>query len=99
MCDSMRAISRASPCTRKSRQFPRCQAPASKTPQRLYLCQHQKFQQVVLGKMQPEVTLSDGLIAVQMGMAAQEFASQSRIIHFSTSDKIAKSPKAAINPV
>lgn len=45
--------------------------------------QHQKFQQVVLGNQQPEVTLKDGLIAVQMGMAAQEAASQSRIIDFS----------------
>ena len=47
--------------------------------------QHQKFQQVVLGNQQPEVTLKDGLIAVQMGMAAQEAASQARIINFSTS--------------
>jgi len=48
--------------------------------------QHQKFQQVVLGNLQPEVSLNDGLIAVQMGMAAQESASQSRIIHFPTSE-------------
>jgi len=33
------------------------------------------------------VTLKDGLIAVQMGMAAQEAASQSRIIELSTSMK------------
>jgi len=39
-----------------------------------------------------------GLTAVQMGMAAQESASQSRIIHFSTSNNIAKSPKSAIKP-
>ena len=50
--------------------------------------QHQKFQQVVLGNQKPEVTLKDGLIAVQMGMAAQEAASQSRIIELSTSMKI-----------
>ena len=49
--------------------------------------QHQKFQQVVLGNQKPEVTLKDGLIAVQMGMAAQEAASQSRIIELSTSKK------------
>jgi predicted dehydrogenase len=36
--------------------------------------QHQKFQQVVLNKTTPEVSLSDGLLAVQMGMAAQQSA-------------------------
>ncbi len=33
--------------------------------------QHQKFQQVVLGNADPEVTLEDGLRAVAMGIAAQ----------------------------
>lgn len=36
--------------------------------------QHEKFQQVVLGNMKPEVTLNDGKMAVKMGMAAQESA-------------------------
>ncbi len=36
--------------------------------------QHQKFQQVVLGNGDPEVTLSDGWWAVSMGMAAQQSA-------------------------
>jgi len=36
--------------------------------------QHLRFQQVVLGREQPEVTLQDGWKAVVMGMAAQESA-------------------------
>lgn len=36
--------------------------------------QHAKFQQVVLGKAQCEVTLSDGWTAVAMGLAAQQSA-------------------------
>lgn len=36
--------------------------------------QHQKFQQVVLGNAEPEVTLTDGWRAVAMGIAAQESA-------------------------
>lgn len=38
--------------------------------------QHQKFQQVVLGNANPEVTLQDGWMAVRMGMAAQESATK-----------------------
>ncbi|MBB5515243.1 putative dehydrogenase [Rubricella aquisinus] len=34
--------------------------------------QHQRFQQVVLGNAQPEVTVRDGLIAVAVGAAAEE---------------------------
>ena len=36
--------------------------------------QHEKFQQVVLGHMPPEVSLHDGCMAVKMGLAAQESA-------------------------
>jgi len=36
--------------------------------------QHLRFQQVVLGREQPEVTLQDGWRAVLMGMAAQQSA-------------------------
>lgn len=36
--------------------------------------QHKKFQQVVLGDQQPEVSLNDGLMAVRMGLAAQKSA-------------------------
>ena len=36
--------------------------------------QHEKFQQVVLGKAQPAVTIQDGWAAVAMGMAAQRSA-------------------------
>ncbi len=36
--------------------------------------QHQKFQRVVMGQAEPEVTLGDGWLAVKMGMAAQESA-------------------------
>lgn len=43
--------------------------------------QHEKFQQVVLGRMQPEVTLHDGSIAVKMGMAAQESARSGEACH------------------
>ena len=42
--------------------------------------QHEKFQQVVLGNKKPEVTLRDGLLAVKMGMAAQESARLGQVI-------------------
>jgi len=42
--------------------------------------QHQKFQQVVLNNNVPEVSLNDGLMAVRMGMAAQESAATGHTI-------------------
>lgn len=45
--------------------------------------QHQKFQQVVLGNQQPEVTLKDGLMAVIMGMAAQKSAQTGETVKIS----------------
>lgn len=42
--------------------------------------QHQGFQRVVLGEQEPEVTLSDGWLAVRMGMAAQQSAEQAQVI-------------------
>ena len=48
--------------------------------------QHQKFQAAILDQKLPEVSIQDGIWAVRMGMAAQESASQSRIIHFPTSE-------------
>ncbi|MFK7902688.1 MAG: Gfo/Idh/MocA family protein [Nitratireductor sp.] len=42
--------------------------------------QHQKFQQVVLGKQKPEVSLKDGWKAVQMGLAAQQSAATGKMI-------------------
>ena len=42
--------------------------------------QHEKFQQVVLGNMKPEVTLHDGSMAVKMGMAAQESATLGQVV-------------------
>ncbi len=42
--------------------------------------QHRKFQQVVLGKAKPEVTLNDGWMAVRMGMAAQQSAASGRAV-------------------
>lgn len=42
--------------------------------------QHRKFQQVVLGNGQTEVSLYDGLRAVEMGMAAQEAANKKIVV-------------------
>jgi len=42
--------------------------------------QHQGFRRVVLGEQKPEVTLSDGWLAVKMGMAAQQASDQSCVI-------------------
>jgi len=42
--------------------------------------QHEKFQHVVLGNLTPEVTLTDGLLAVKMGMAAQESALSGQVV-------------------
>ena len=42
--------------------------------------QHQKFQQVVLGKGRPEVSLRDGWLAVAMGMAAQKSAATGKAV-------------------
>jgi predicted dehydrogenase len=44
--------------------------------------QHHKFQQVVLGLAQPEVSLRDGWKAVAMGMAAQQSASTGQAVTF-----------------
>jgi len=45
--------------------------------------QHQAFRRVVLGEQAPEVTLSDGWMAVRMGMAAQQSSEQKRVIELS----------------
>ena len=42
--------------------------------------QHQKFQQIVLYGGKPEVALKDGLLAVQIGMAAQDSASTTNVV-------------------
>lgn len=42
--------------------------------------QHAKFLQVVRGQAQPEVTLQDGIAAVQMGLAAQTAALERRVV-------------------
>ena len=44
--------------------------------------QHQKFQSAVLNKTRVEVTLRDGLKAVQMGIAAQDSATSKHSIQF-----------------
>ena len=44
--------------------------------------QHQRFQQVVRGQAQPEVTLQDGAKAVAMGLAAQESARTGQAVTF-----------------
>ncbi|WBU65702.1 Gfo/Idh/MocA family oxidoreductase [Paracoccus aerodenitrificans] len=50
--------------------------------------QHQRFQAVVRGATQPEVTIQDGMRAVQMGLAAQQSAMTGRAVDldFSGSD-------------
>ena len=45
--------------------------------------QHQKFLDVVRGKVNPEVTIRDGRMAVMMGMAAQIAAEESRVVELS----------------
>lgn len=52
--------------------------------------QHKRFQQVVLGKCAPEVTMHDGLSAVQMGMAAQESAKTGRVVTLANHDEKAE---------
>ncbi len=45
--------------------------------------QHQRFLEVVRGITKPEVSLSDGHIAVIMGLAAQRAASEKRVVELS----------------
>ena len=42
--------------------------------------QHEQFLKVVRGQASPQVTLSDGMAAVRMGMAAQESARTGRVV-------------------
>ena len=47
--------------------------------------EHVRFLAVVRGEAQPEVTLRDGMRAVEMGMAAQEAALSGQTVHLAES--------------
>ncbi|MEM7269609.1 MAG: Gfo/Idh/MocA family oxidoreductase [Pseudomonadota bacterium] len=48
--------------------------------------QHEQFRRVVLGERAPEVTLRDGWMAVEMGMAAQTASIEGRVIDIKGTD-------------